>query len=101
MEYIYAGMLIHKLGKKIDEDTIKKVIQAAGGQPDDGRTKALVAALSDVDIDAAIKEASVAPVAAAPAVSAGDAGAGPEKKEKKEEKKSADEAAAGLGALFG
>jgi large subunit ribosomal protein L12 len=100
MEYIYAGMLIHKLGEKIDEDTVKKVIQAAGGKPDDGRAKALVAALNDVDIDAAIKEASVAPVAA-PAASAGNAGA-PEKKEKKEEeKKSADEAAAGLGALFG
>ena len=66
MEYVYAAMLIHKLGGKINEDTVKKVIQAAGGKPDDGRVKALVAALSDVDIDAAIKEASVAPVAAAP-----------------------------------
>ena len=101
MEYVYAGMLIHKLGGKIEEDTVKKVIQAAGGTPDDGRAKALVAALSDVDIDTAIKEASVAQVAAAPAASAGAAPAAEKKEEVKEDKKSADEAAAGLGALFG
>ena len=104
MEYVYAAMLIHKLGGKIEEDTVKKVIQAAGGTPDDGRAKALVAALSDVDIDAAIKEAAAVPVAAAPAASAGGeaAPAAEEKKEEEEEdKKSADEAAAGLGALFG
>ncbi len=100
MEYVYAAMLIHKLGGKIEEDTVKKVIQAAGGTPDDGRAKALVAALSDVDIDTAIKEASVAPVAAAPAANAGSAAPVAEKKEE-EVKKSADEAAAGLGALFG
>jgi len=101
MEYVYAAMLIHKLGGKIEEDTVKKVIQAAGGSPDDGRAKALVAALSDVDIDSAIKEASIAPVAAAPAAVGGAAPAAEEKKEEKEDKKSAEEAAAGLGALFG
>lgn len=102
MEYVYAAMLIHKLSGKIEEDTVKKVIQAAGGTPDEGRAKALVAALSDVDIDAAIKEAAVAPVAAAPAASAGGAApAAEEKKEEQEDKKSAEEAAAGLGSLFG
>jgi large subunit ribosomal protein L12 len=102
MEYVYAAMLIHKSGGKIDEDTVKKVIQAAGGKPDDGRVKALVAALNDVDIEAAIKDASVAPVAVAPANIGGEAAAAEGKKENKEEKKkSAEEAAAGLGALFG
>ena len=28
MEYIYAGLLIHKLGSKINEATVKKVIEA-------------------------------------------------------------------------
>ena len=101
MEYVYAAMLIHKLSGKIDEDTVKKVIQAAGGSPDDGRAKALVAALNDVDIDAAIKEAAVATVAAAPAAPAGEAAPAAEEKKEEENKKSSEEAAAGLGALFG
>lgn len=101
MEYIYAGMLLHKAGKKITEDSVKKVLEAAGVAVDAGRVKALVAALEGVDIDAAIKEAAVvsaAPVAAAPA----HAGSEAKKEEKKEEKKvSEEQAAAGLGALFG
>ena len=102
MEYVYAAMLLHKAGKEVSEDAVKKVLEAAGVKPDEGRIKALVAALDGVDIDAAIKEAAAAPVAAAPAA----AGEAPEAKEKKEEKKeeekpSEEEAAAGLGALFG
>ena len=100
MEYIYAGMLIHKLGGAMNEETIKKVIQAAGGKPDDGQAKALVAALKEVNIDQAIKEAATQAVVAAPASS----GAAPEAKKevkKEEDKKSADAAAAGLGSLFG
>ena len=67
MEYIYAGMLLHKAGKKITEDAVKKVLEAAGVAVEAGRVKALVAALEGVDIDAAIKEAAAvaAPVAAA------------------------------------
>ncbi|MEK6864014.1 MAG: 50S ribosomal protein P1 [Nanoarchaeota archaeon] len=98
MEYIYAGMLLHKAGKKITEDAVKKVLEAAGVAVEAGRVKALVAALEGVDIDAAIKEAAAvaAPVAAAPVHAAET------KKEVKEEKKvSEEQAAAGLGALFG
>ncbi|MBW3005104.1 50S ribosomal protein P1 [Candidatus Woesearchaeota archaeon] len=100
MEYVYAAMLIHKAGGKVDEATVKKVLEAAGVKADDARIKALVASLEGVNIDEAIKNATVAPVAAAPA--AGGAAPKEEKKEApKEEKKSAEEAAAGLGALFG
>lgn len=100
MEYVYAAMLLHKSGHKVDEESLGRVLQAAGIAPNPARVKALVSALEGVDIDAAVKEASVvqaAPVAAAPVVSA------PKKEEKKaeEEKKSAEQAAAGLGALFG
>jgi len=101
MEYVYSAMLLHKAGKELNEANVKKVLEAAGVKSDDGKIKALIAALDGVNIDEAIKEAAVAaPVAAAPAASpAGEAKA--EKKEKKVEKKSTEEAAAGLGALFG
>jgi large subunit ribosomal protein L12 len=98
MEYVYAAMLIHKAGKKVDEHSMKKVLEAAGVQIDEARIKALVAALDGLNIDDAIQKAAVAPVAAAPA--AGQA-APAKKEEKKDEKKSEESAAAGLGALFG
>lgn len=101
MEYVYAAMLIHKAGGKIDEASVKKVLDAAGVKSDGSRIKALVAALEGVNIEEAIKKAAVAPVAAAPAHAGGEAKHEAKKEEKKEEKKSAEEAAAGLGALFG
>ena len=94
MEYVYTAMLLHSAKQLVNEDNIKKVLNAANIKVDDGRVKALVAALDGVDIDAAIKEAAV-PVAASVVVPA--ASAAP----KKEEKKSEESAAAGLGALFG
>ena len=101
MEYVYAAMLIHKAGGKIDEATVTKVLESAGAKPDSARVKALVAAFDGVDIEKVIKESSVMQVVAP------DAGQAEEKKEKKpepkkeEEKKSQEQAAAGLGALFG
>jgi large subunit ribosomal protein L12 len=106
MEYIYGAMLLHSAGKKITEENIKKVLTAAGVKADDARIKALTASLEGVDIEEAIKTAAV-PVAAAPAqpAASGDEGKKEEKKEKKEKKEeeevSEEEAAAGLGALFG
>lgn len=102
MEYVYAAMLLHKAGHKVTDAGVKKVLEAAGVSADESRIKALVAALEGVNIDEAIKTASfaAAPAAAAPAAHAGGHEAKKEKKEE-EEKPSADEAAAGLGALFG
>ncbi len=99
MEYVYAAMLLHKAGHKVTEESVSKVLQAAGVSPDQARAKALVSALEGVDIDAAVKEASVvtAPVAAAPV----QAEKKKEEKKPEEEKKSQEQAAAGLGALFG
>ncbi len=101
MEYVYAAMLLHKANKEVNEDSMKKVLEAAGTTADASRIKALVAALQNVDIEEAIKNAAVAPAAAAPAAAATDAA--PAKEEKKEEEKKEEEgaAAAGLGALFG
>jgi large subunit ribosomal protein L12 len=99
MEYVYAAMLIHKAGGKVDEATVKKVLEAAGAKVDDARIKALVASLEGVNIDEAVKNATVAPVAVAAPASGGEA---PKEEQKAEEpKKSSEEAAAGLGALFG
>ena len=56
MEYVYAAMLIHKAGGKVDEATVKKVLEAAGAKADDARVKALVAALDGVNIDEAIEK---------------------------------------------
>jgi large subunit ribosomal protein L12 len=106
MEYVYAALLLHKLKQNITEDSVKNVVQAAGITPDDVRVKALVAALSEVNIDEALKAAPVAVAAAAPAAGGGGAAAGgaaapaKEAEEKKEEKKE-EEALEGLSSLFG
>jgi large subunit ribosomal protein L12 len=99
MEYVYAAMLLHRAGKAIDEASVKKVLTAAGVHVDDGRVKALIAALEGVNIDEAIKNASFAAPVAAPAASSGHSEH--KKEEKKEEKANEEQAAAGLGALFG
>ena len=98
MEYVYAALVLHSAGKKIDENGIKSVLKAAGVEANDARVKALVSSLDGVDIEEAIKTAvaSAAPAAAA----AGPAAAAAE--EKPEEKgPSEEEAMAGLGSLFG
>jgi large subunit ribosomal protein L12 len=107
MEYVYAALLLHKLKQNITEDSVKSVVKAAGATPDDVRVKALVAALSEVNIEEALKAAPVAMAAAAAAPVAGGAapaagGAAPSKaaEEKKEEKKE-EEALEGLSSLFG
>jgi large subunit ribosomal protein L12 len=108
MEYVYAALLLHKLKQNITEDSIKNVIQAAGVTPDDVRVKALVAALSEIQIDEALKAApvAVAGVAAAPAGTAtpatgGTGAAGGGEAPAKEEEKKEEEALEGLSSLFG
>jgi len=103
MEYIYAALLLHKAGKEINEETVKKVIEASGISYNEAKSKALVAALSEVNIDEALKTAlAAAPTAATPATTATAPAETkkPKKEEEKEEKKE-EEALAGLSALFG
>ncbi len=109
MENIYAAMLLHKAGKEINEESVAAVLTAAGVSADPVQVKALVASLSEVNIDEAIKSAPTM-MAAAPAAAAGTApaeqkpaAAAPEDKKKKAEEEKAKEEAAleGLGALFG
>jgi large subunit ribosomal protein L12 len=105
MENIYAAMLLHKAGKTIDEASVTKVLEASGITVDAVQVKALVASLSEVNIDEAIKAAptmmAAAPVAA-PAAETKAAAPAEDKKKKAEEEKAKEEAALeGLGALFG
>ncbi len=105
MEYVYSALILHSLGKEINEEAIANIIKAAGAEPDMARIKALVSALSEIDIEEAIKNAAFAPVAAAPAAQpAAEEKKEEEKKEEKkeeEEEKKEEETIAGLGALFG
>ena len=100
MKYVYAAMLLHSAGQAISEDSVKKIVGAAGVKVEEARVKALVAALSEVKIDEVLKNAAAAAVApvAAPAAASSPAES---KAEPKEDKKKEEEALAGLGALFG
>ena len=102
MEYIYAALLLHKAGKKVDENGVKAVLTAAGVAANESRIKALVAALDGVNIDEAISKAAIAPVAAAAAPAAAGHAAPAKEEHKEEDKKQEEESGmAGLGALFG
>ena len=83
MEYIYAALLLHKAGKKVDENGVKAVLTAAGVAADAARIKGLIAALDGVNIEEAIKAAAAAPVAVAAAAPAAAAAAPAAKEEKK------------------
>lgn len=99
MEYIYAALLLSKLGKEVNESNVKKVLEAAGIHPEEARIKALVSALQGVDIEKEIREAAtMQPAAVAHAEAPRESH---KEKPKEDEKKSEEAAAAGLGALFG
>ena len=95
MEYVYAALLLHKLGKEVNEANLSSVVKSSGADVNEAQVKSLVAALADVNIDEAVKAAPVA-TAAAPAADA------PAKEEKKKEEPKNEEAAMeGLSSLFG
>jgi large subunit ribosomal protein L12 len=106
IEYVYASLLLYKAGKEINEENLKKVLEAAGVNVDEVRVKSLVAALKNIDIAKVLEQALAAPVAAAPAQAAPAAAEQPKKEEKKEEKEESKELseealAEGFSALFG
>ncbi|MEA1998314.1 MAG: 50S ribosomal protein P1 [Euryarchaeota archaeon] len=113
MEYIYAALLLHNSGKEVTEDAMTTIMKAAGVEAEVGRVKALISALSDVDIDEAMAQAQPAYAPAAPAMPAQAPATAPapeageaEKKEKKEktaeeEEKAEETGMEGLSSLFG
>jgi large subunit ribosomal protein L12 len=96
MEYVYAALLLHKLGKEINEHNVKSIVTASGAQADESKIKSLLASLKGVDIDKELESASL--VASAPA---GGHAAHEEKKEEKVKEEKKEAAAEGLSALFG
>jgi len=97
MEYVYAALLLHKLGQPVDEEHMNKILQASGAQVDESKMKSLVVSLKDVDIDKELENAVVASASVTSEASAESEEAKAE--EPAEEKKEA--AAEGLSALFG
>jgi len=95
MKYIYGALLLHRLGKEISEENLKKIISATETNVDEAAVKTLVTSLKGVDIDKAIAEAK-------PLETAGTA-AKPKEEKKEEEKKEekVEMVAEGLSALFG
>jgi len=98
--YMYAALLLHKAGKPINEENLINVVKAAGVEPEQVKVKALASALSEVNIDEALKNAAMMAVAQAPAAAAAAPAAKAEEKPKEDEKKE-EEALAGLASLFG
>ena len=94
MDYIYAALLLHKLGKEVSEHNLKSVVAATGAHADEGKIKSLLVSLKGVDIDKELESASL--VSAAPAHAPVH-----EKKEEKPKEEKHEAAAEGLSALFG
>jgi len=108
IEYIYATLLLYKAGKEINEENLKRVLEAAGVQVDEIRVKSLVAAVKGIDIGKVLEQSmvmpatavSVAPVATTPASS--EEKKEGRKEEKEESKELSEEALAeGFASLFG
>lgn len=95
MENIYAALLLHKLGKEINEKNVKSVVVAAGTEIDESQIKSLVASLKGVDISKELESASS--ISAAPSIGA----LKEEKKDEAPKEKKKEAAAEGLSALFG
>ncbi len=103
MEYIQSAMLLHSAGKEITEENVTEVLEAAGVDVDESRVKSLIAALENVDIEEAIESAAVPTGGAAPAPAPSEEEE-PEEEEAEEEEddeEGEEEAAEGLGSLFG
>jgi large subunit ribosomal protein L12 len=110
MEYVYATLLLHTARKEISEDSLRRVLEAAGISVDEIRLKSFVAALREINLDEVLKTAVAVPLTpvpatATPAPSQAPAEATKPKEEKKEEEKketiTEEQLAEGLAALFG
>ncbi|MCE4602695.1 MAG: 50S ribosomal protein P1 [Desulfurococcales archaeon] len=104
--YIHAALALYYAGQEVNEDNLKKVLDALGVQVDDAKVKMLVASLSEINLEEVLKQAVAAPVAAAAAAPAAapaaeEAKAEEEKKEEEEEEEKEVDIGEGLGGLFG
>ena len=99
MEYIYSALLLNAVGKQVNEENVKKLLESVGVSVQDSKVKTLINALEGVDIkDVISKSANIA--VSAPAQNASEK-VEEKKEEEDEDEVSVEEAASGLGALFG
>ncbi|MFX1378083.1 MAG: 50S ribosomal protein L12 [Promethearchaeota archaeon] len=96
MESIYAALLLHKAGGKINEANVEKVLTAAGAKVDKSEISKLIAGLKQTKIEDIIKSASAMPAIAAPK----EAPAEKKKEEKKKKEEPEEEEPTGIGSLF-
>jgi len=109
IEYIYATLLLYKAGKEVNEENLKRVLEAAGVQVDEVRVKSLVAAVKSIDIGKVLEQSMAMPMPAATAAPAAPTTATSEEKkeekpkeEKEESKELSEEALSeGFASLFG
>jgi large subunit ribosomal protein L12 len=95
---VYAALMLHEAKKEINEENLKKILEATGAQVEEAKIKALIAALQGVNIDEALKQAVA--IQAQPTTTQ-EKKEGEKGGEEEEAKKKAEEAVAGLSALFG
>jgi len=100
LEYLHAALVLHSSGKEITEKGIEAILKAAGVKPDDSKIKALIATLSGINIEEAIKGASLMS-AAVPAVSTTTETKKEDKGAVAEEKEEEEGDDLGLSSLFG
>ena len=98
MQEVYAALMLHENGQPVNEENVKKILSSVGASVDESKIKALVASLSGVNIDEALKEAVSFAVQPAAAVQTEKK---EEKKSEEDETKAAESASAGLSSLFG
>ena len=101
MEYMYSALLLHSAGKQVNEENLKKVVEAVGEQANEAKIKALVAALEGVNIDEELKKAATPVAVAATPVASHSEAKKEEKATEEDTAQKAAEAAAGLSSLFG
>jgi len=105
--YIHAALALYYAGQEINEENLKKVIEALGLQPDEAKIKMLVASLSEINLEEVLQQAVAVPAAAVAAAPAAAPAAGAEEEKKEEEKEEEEEEqkevdiSEGLGGLFG
>ncbi len=101
MIYIYACLLLHSAGKEITEESLRKVISAAGINPDEAKIKSLVSSVKRINLDDILKSAMTMPMPVAAPQPAPEEAKPVKEEEKKEEEKKEEEAFEGLSSLFG
>jgi large subunit ribosomal protein L12 len=93
MEYIYAALILNETGEELNEENLTAVLESAGADVEESRVRALVAALEDVDIEAAVEQSAAVPAGGAGgAGGAAAGGAAAEAQEEEAEEAEAEEA---------